>query len=231
MAVAEDRVDREAIGQAGQQRRRVARDADVPSQAVGLELEQRRERLLGDLVLVTELHVVELIQVDVVDAQAIEAGMTVGDHRVVGEVEAGVGVPSDPATLGGEEHLVAERRHGCAESSLGQSSPVVGRRVEVGDAAVEGVPHDVAGRVIIHVAVLVAQSGRTEPHRRDHDPVATERHAFEVAALTHRCSGRRAPAPHRRLRRWRSHTHFAHSSNHPGAAGGDGPFDVGPAHH
>lgn len=90
----------EADGQAG--------DADEADFAGFLDLAQGGDGLGDDMVEVAEFHVVALDEVDVVHAEAGEAGVHIARHAAGGEIEldGGLAVAGD---LGGEDVAIARR--------------------------------------------------------------------------------------------------------------------------
>ncbi|KAL5872944.1 hypothetical protein ACKVWC_011589 [Pyricularia oryzae] len=169
--VAEDGVDGAArgggdgLGELQQAGHGVARDADVADQALGLEgaegAEPGQDVGRGD-----ELDVVEVRQVEVGGAQALEAAVDGGGDgggRVVKRRGA------DAPGLADEEVRVAGPGGGgerVAQEELGGA--VVGRCVKGADAQVEGAGDDGASRHRGRVSdVLGVEGGGAEDHGRE----------------------------------------------------------------
>ncbi len=91
--------------------------------------------LIDDLAGVAELDVVGLQEVDVVGLQAGERLVDAGGDAGGGEVEP---VGAVAAALGGEDYILAQADEGLAETRFGEGEAVVGRDIEVVDAALDG---------------------------------------------------------------------------------------------
>ena len=116
---------------------REAGDADVADDALLFQAEQGRQGFVEDLVVVGELDVVALDQVDVIDAEALQAVLdaALGGRTRVIVVAARFGVAAD---LRGEQVRVA--RHAfqrAAEAEFRESLAVGGRDVDEVHAALE----------------------------------------------------------------------------------------------
>lgn len=97
---------------------------------------------------------VQLVQVDVVGAEAVEGGgegaAGVGGGVVLAGEGAG-GLVEDVAPLGGHDHVRTALAEGTAEDPLTVPGAVRVGRVEEGDAEIEGAVHRPYGLLVVHL--------------------------------------------------------------------------------
>ena len=146
-------------------------DADEARQAFVARPRQRLDGAAGPeghVPLVGLDQVVELDQVDVVDAQPLERPLELGPRRVAAAL----------AGLGGEEELVGASRHPRRQSQLGV--PVRRRHVEVVDARLQQDRQQLVGCLLAH---------RRERRATEDDPAALVARASESRAVDHAAQG------------------------------------------
>ena len=105
----------------------------------------------------------QLVQVDVVGLQRAQAQLD-GAHHVATR-PGGVVDLGRAAELGGDDHLVALGLQRLTHELLGLAAAVHARRVEEGDAGVDGRVEHLDGAVVVdaHAEVVAAETGNRHP--------------------------------------------------------------------
>lgn len=179
-ARAQHDVDVGVAHEAGEHRGLVHPGADGPDDALGAQFLQCRVGL-GERLLLVSVGVVEVGDVDAVEAEPGEALLQAATDTVGAEVPdparllPSVAGYEEAADLGRDDVRVAgpvgERG---AEAAFGQPEPVVRRRVEGAYADVPGGVHGGVGLVVLDRGVEVAEGGGAEDQLRDRHATAAE---------------------------------------------------------
>jgi hypothetical protein len=117
---------------------------------------------------------VHVVEVDVVDAEALERGVTGGPDVVRGVVDRADAVDAPDAELGGQHHLVAAVLDGPADELLVVPAAVHVGGVEEVDAEVEGAVDDRDGLLLVALAVELGHAHAAEPESRHLRPVLAQ---------------------------------------------------------
>ncbi|SNY46838.1 hypothetical protein SAMN05421748_10815 [Paractinoplanes atraurantiacus] len=129
-------------------RRRVG-GADRTDLAAAYEIGQGRQGLLQ---VGARIEAVDLVEVDVVGAQAAQGVLDRRHDPAAGGALPVRVVAHRPAELGGDHDAVAAALQGLADDLLGFAVRVDVRRVDEVDAGVQGLVHDADGLVVVGIA-------------------------------------------------------------------------------
>ena len=117
-----------------------------------------------------------IVQVDVVHPEPLQRSVaTLPDvSRVAAHAPEGAVLAAHVAELRRELHVVSPARYGLADELLVRERPVHVRRVDKGDAEVDG-PLDRRDRfTLVARTVELAHPHAPEPQGRDHEPIAPQ---------------------------------------------------------
>ena len=123
-----------------------------------LQLAQREQRFVDDLIEVSEFDVVALDNIEIIDPHAFQAFVHAARDAFGGEIEL---VHVVATALGAEnETIAANLLEGFAEDFFRQCAPVVGRGVDEIHAAIERDVQRADALGLVQVAVFIADRGR-----------------------------------------------------------------------
>ena len=160
LVVAEDDIEIGLLKDEAEQLHRIARDADEPHLARLLELAERGERFVDNLLYGDELDVVAETDIEVVGPETVETDIDAFGHAFGTEVEMGQVVAAE---LGAEEIVVAgDIAKGDAEEDLAHASAIEGRGVDEIEPDIESDADAAEGFVEGDGAELLAEGGGAE---------------------------------------------------------------------